>query len=106
MERQGLLRDREPLVKNTTNQIKDLYLLRAESRFLPSGGRGQPGPPTQPSPPLPLQSSDNVLVSSRYRSNTQGQRACEYAKVRPVADTLHAPGQLTPLAPPGSIGYS
>lgn len=75
LERQGLLRDREPLVKNTTSRMKDLYLLRAESRFLPRGGRGQSRPPARPSSPAaasaalprPLQSSDNVLVSSRYR---------------------------------------
>lgn len=30
MESKTLLRDREPLVKNTTNRIKDLFLLRAE----------------------------------------------------------------------------
>lgn len=47
MESRALLRDQEPLVKNTTNQIKDLFLRRAESSFLLSGGRGQPRPPVQ-----------------------------------------------------------
>ena len=47
MESKALLRDQEPLVKNTTNQIKDLFLLRAESSFLLSRGRGQPRPPAQ-----------------------------------------------------------
>lgn len=31
MESKALLRDQEPLVKNTTNQIKDLFLQRAAS---------------------------------------------------------------------------
>lgn len=33
LESRALLRDQEPLVKNTTNQIKDLFLLRVESSF-------------------------------------------------------------------------
>lgn len=47
IERRALLRDQKPLVKNTTNQIKDLFLRRAVSSFLLSGGIGQPWPPAQ-----------------------------------------------------------
>lgn len=36
MESEALLRDQEPLVKNTTNRMKDLFLLRAESSSVPS----------------------------------------------------------------------
>lgn len=44
-ESRALLRDQEPLVKNTTKQIKDSFLLRAASSFLLSGARRQPLPP-------------------------------------------------------------
>lgn len=43
MESRPLLRDQEPSVKNTTNQIKDLFLLRVESSFLLSGRKDSSG---------------------------------------------------------------
>lgn len=61
-------RDHEPLVKNTTNQIKDSFLVRAESSFLLSDGRGQPGPPAPGTPssllllPLPLSHTLTLLT--------------------------------------------
>lgn len=39
MESKTLLRDQEPLVKNTTNRIKDLFLLRAAGSFFLRGER-------------------------------------------------------------------
>lgn len=76
MESKALLRDQKPSFKNTTNQIKDLFLLRVRSSFLLSRGRGQPSPAAPGCLLLPAAASTAPPLTLDWSAGTGKRQAC------------------------------